>query len=162
MANIVRKPENQPAQLAEWDPFRVMRNWLRWDPFGEMQPYMGQLEQRMPEMLAQFEVKETKEGYVFKADVPGVKDEDIDITLAGNRLTISGKRQAEKTEETDTFYAYERSYGAFSRSFTTPEGVDIEHIRTELKAGVLTVVLPKRPEVQPRRIDVKSVEKSKS
>ena len=64
-----------------------------------------------------FEVKETKDSYVFKADVPGVKESDIEGTVTGNRLSISGKREVEHKEQTNTFYTYERSYGDFTRSF---------------------------------------------
>ena len=59
---------------------------------------------------------------------PGVKESDLDISLTGNRLTISGRRQEEKSEEGEHFYAYERSYGSFSRSFTLPEGIETEHL----------------------------------
>jgi HSP20 family protein len=75
-------------------------------------------------------------------------------------LTISGQREEEKKDEGDRYFAYERSYGTFSRSFTLPEGADTEHVRAELKDGVLTIVVPKKPEVQPRRIDVQSTGKS--
>jgi len=102
-----------------------------------------------------FDVKETKDSFVFRADLPGVKDSDVDISLTGNRLTISGRRQEENKEEGEQFYAYERSYGSFSRSFTLPEGIDAEHVQADLKDGVLTVVLPKKPEVQPKRIALK-------
>jgi HSP20 family protein len=106
-----------------------------------------------------FEVKENKDSYLFKADLPGVKEEDLDISLVSHRLTISGKREAEKREEGETWYAYEREYGSFTRSFTLPEGVDPEHVRAELKNGVLHLVIPKKPEVQPRKIQVGGGEK---
>ena len=110
-----------------------------------------------------FEIKETRDGFLFKADVPGIKEKDLEITMTGNRLTISGKREAEMEEKTDTYYACERSYGSFTRAFTLPEGTGGgDHIRAELKAGVLTLLLPKKPELQPRRIEVKVTEKAKS
>jgi HSP20 family protein len=153
MANLIKKPEAPAAAPAEWDPFRMMRDWLRWDPFREMAPAWPAKLERM-DFVPTFEVKEGKDAFTFKADVPGVKDEDLEITLTGNRLTIAGKREAEEQQKTDTYYMYERSYGTFARAFTLPEGVDAEHIRTELKAGVLTVVVPKRPEAQPKKIAV--------
>src|SRR5262249_28171530 len=104
-----------------------------------------------------FEVKETKDAYLFKADLPGIVDKDVDISLTGNRLTVSGKREAEKREESDTYYAYERSYGTFSRAFTLPEGADVEHADADLSHGVLTVSIPKRPEHQPRKISLKGI-----
>jgi len=154
MANIVRRNpgQNAPSYLptTEWDPFRLMNNLLGWDPFREMSPATQQVESGM--FMPRFEVKETKEGYLFLADVPGVNEKDIDISLTGNRLTISGKRDVEEHHENDRFFAYERSYGTFSRSFTLPEGTDAEHVRADLKNGVLKVLLPKKPELQPRKI----------
>ena len=150
MANVVRRKE--PA--LEWDPFRLMREMMSWDPFQEMAPYAST---GGTTFVPQFEVRESRDQWVFKADMPGVKEADLDIALTGNRLTVSGKRDAEKRDEGDRYYTYERSYGAFSRTFTLPEGADAEHVRAELKQGVLTLVLPKRPELQPRRIEVKGI-----
>jgi len=104
-----------------------------------------------------FEVKETEHSYVFKADLPGIDEKDLDISLTGNRLTVSGKRESEERQENERFYAYERSYGTFSRSFTLPEGADIDHADADLKSGVLTISLPKRPEHQPRKISLKTI-----
>jgi HSP20 family protein len=156
MANIqVRKDGGAtPAPRAmEWDPLRWARDMLRWDPFREMLPTPSLLGEGFAFAPA-FEVKETRDAYVFKADVPGVEDKDIDISRTGNRLTVSGKREAEHEEKTDTFYALERSYGSFSRAFTLPDGIDGEHVRAELNKGVLTIVVPKVAEAQARKIPV--------
>jgi HSP20 family protein len=110
----------------------------------------------------EFEVKETKEGFLFKADVPGIKEKDLEITMTGNRLTITGKREEDTEERTDTYYVCERSYGSFTRSFTLPEGTGGDRIQAALNKGVLTLLLPKKPELQPRRIELKGIEKSKS
>jgi len=145
MANLIRRStENQ----AYWDPFRIMLEMFD----------QGAREARHVEQLfsPSFEVFERKDGYVFKADLPGVKQEDLDITLNANRLTVSGKREAEERKEGERFYAYERSFGSFTRSFTLPEGVDAEHVAAELKNGVLTLVVPKKPEVQPKKISIKA------
>ncbi len=155
MANIqVQKEVTRPAPPVArgWDPFRTMSELLRWDPFAELVPPVAK------EMWFEpaFEVKETPNAYVFKADLPGIKNEDLDVKLAGNRLTVNGKREAEKREKTDTYYTYERSYGSFVRSFTLPEGIDGDKIAADLKDGVLTVTLPKKPEVVPRQVEVKS------
>jgi HSP20 family protein len=163
MSNLIRKNENSPSsQLAEWEPLRAMRDWLRFDPFREMQPFFARLAPPSPDLLANFDIKESKDGFTFHADVPGVKESDLEITLTGNRLSISGKREAEKTESTDTYYAFERSHGSFSRTFTLPDGVDTDHIRSDLKDGVLTVVVPKRAEAQPKKIQVKPTTPNKS
>jgi len=156
MANVVRRNEAQvPGGLSrgELDPLRVMREVLRFDPFGEMAPFAGPAAAFNPD----FEVKETDKAYVFKADLPGIEEKDLDIAITGNRLTISGKRDLEERHEGETFYAYERSYGSFTRAFTLPDGVDGEHVQAELKNGVLTMHLAKLPELQPRKIEIKGL-----
>jgi HSP20 family protein len=140
-----------------WDPGSWARELLRWDPFREIVPTMPGTDFGF---VPAFEVKENQEGYVFKADIPGVPEKDLDITRTGNRLTVSGKRDAEREEKGETFYAMERSYGSFTRAFTLPEGIDGEHIRAELREGVLTLVVPKMPESQPQKISVAATKKS--
>lgn len=152
---IVRQPQSQPlAQPAgEWDPFRMMREMMRWDPFREMTPLfssdLGKLS-----FVPDIDVKETAEAYVFKADVPGIQEKDLTISVTGNRLTISGKREEEKKEERENYYAMERSSGSFSRSFTLPEGANGEATKADMKDGVLTVSVPKKPEVKAKTIPV--------
>jgi HSP20 family protein len=136
-----------------FDPFERMRELMGFDPLEQMGRMIGGQEQTW-NFVPAFEVKETKDSYIFKADLPGVKESDLDITLTGDRLTVSGKRETEKEDESDRYYTYERSYGSFTRSFTLPEGVDGEHCSAELKDGVLNLRLPKVPEVQPKRITV--------
>ncbi len=146
--NDVREREVMPSQL---EPLRLMRDLLNWDPFAEMMP------SRLAEPVTftpRFEVKETKDAYVFRADLPGVKEEDVDVTVTGTRLTVSGKREAEERRQDDRYYAYERSYGSFTRAFTLPDGVDTEHVEASLDGGVLTVRVGKRPEDQPRKISL--------
>jgi HSP20 family protein len=162
MANVaVQKKETGDTAVArrEWDPFRLMRDMLRWDPFREMAPALSV---DLPGYSPAFEVKETKDAFVFKADVPGIKEQDIEVSVAGNRLTISGKREAEKEDKGDTFYTYERSYGSFTRTFTLPDQTDGEHVKAELKNGELTLVLPKSAAAVAKRIPVASGEKPKT
>jgi HSP20 family protein len=104
--------------------------------------------------MPRFDVKETKDAYVIKADLPGVKDEEVDVSLNGNLLSISGKRDGDHREEGDAYYMVERSYGTFARSFTMPEGIDGNGVTADLKNGVLTVRIPKKPESQPKRIAI--------
>jgi HSP20 family protein len=153
MATLIRRGQNEVAPSSEsvWDPFRVMRDVLRWDPFRELEAAAGG---DYGLFAPSFDVKENKDGYVFRADLPGVKEEDLEISLTGNRLAISGKREAEKREQGETYYASERSYGSFTRAFTLPDGTDAENVKAELKNGVLQVTVPKKPEVQPRKIQI--------
>jgi HSP20 family protein len=134
---------------------------MRWDPFRQMAPFLTGEEQPV-RFTPDFEVKETKDGFVFKADVPGIKEKDIEISMTGNRLTISGEREADDEVNADIYYARECSYGGFTRAFTLPEGIDDKHIRAELNQGVLMLLLPKKPEQQPRRIEVKVTDKPES
>jgi len=106
------------------------------------------------EFTPRFDVKDTKDAYVIKADLPGVKEEDVEVSLNGSLLTISGKREEEHREEGDSYYAMERSSGSFARSFTMPQGIDGNDVSAELKNGVLSVRIPKKPEAQPKRIAI--------
>jgi HSP20 family protein len=160
MVNLMvrRNAGERPRLSSEQESFP----WVHWDPFRQMAPFWPGEEQPV-RFTPDFEVKETKEDFVFKADVPGIKEKDLEINVTGNRLTISGKREAETEEKTDTYYARERSYGSFTRAFTLPEGTDGDnHSRAELKEGVLTLSLPKKPELKQRRIEVKVIDKPKS
>ncbi len=168
MANLIRRNQTQqPAATGTgaWDPFRLMRDMLRWDPYRELDTVFGATERAF---APTFEVAETKDAYVFRADLPGVKEADLEISLTGNRLSISGRREQERHEQGDTFYASERSYGSFTRSFTLPEGIDGDNVQADLKSGVLTLSVPKKPEVQPRKVTIntgsgdKGAEKAKA
>jgi HSP20 family protein len=153
LTNFTRRnktPETAAREGDVLDPFRLMRELVGWEPFVEAPAFSAGRAAYAPS----FEVKETHDAYVFKADLPGVKEENLEISLTGNRLTIGGKREQEKREQNDRYFAYERSYGSFSRAFTLPDGCDDEHVAADLKEGVLTLVIPKKPEVQPRRIPV--------
>jgi HSP20 family protein len=162
MSSIAVRKNDQttPTTTREWDPGRLMRSVLGWDPFREMVPFA--VDQSMPTFAAAFEVKETKDSYVFKADVPGVKPQDIEVNFTGNRLTINGKREFEKQEKTDTYYTYERSYGSFTRAFTMPDGIDPNGIHADLRDGVLTVDVAKTPEAQPKKIPIATPQEKKA
>lgn len=148
MANLIKKESNVGL---EFDPYRTMREMLRWDPFREMAPILT-YERNV--WAPKFDVTENPEAYVFKADIPGVKDKDVEITLTGNRLQISGKRESEVEEKKDTYYTYEREFGTFTRVFTLPDGIDTEHVKSDLKEGVLTLVIPKLPAAVAKKIPI--------
>ena len=155
MADIIKKNGGQQGQLVEFDPFRMMRDLLRWDPFREMAPAFPAMPAFDRNAFAPtFDVTENKDGYIFKADVPGVKTQDLEISTSGNRIQISGKRDVEQESKSDTVYTYERQYGSFTRAFTLPDGADIEHAKSELKDGVLTLVIPKKVEAQTKKIAI--------
>ncbi len=101
------------------------------------------------------DVKETKNDYIVTADLPGLKKEDIKISVNDNVLTIKGERKVEKTEDEKDYYYHERLYGNFSRSFTLPNEVKAEEIQANYKDGVLDIKLPKTEKVKPREIEIK-------
>jgi HSP20 family protein len=154
---VRKNGDTKPATITRprqetWEPFRVIGDLMAWDPFREMTPLTTMPQAFMPS----FEIKETKEAYVFKADVPGVKRDDIAVSLTGTRLTVSGKREEERKEQGDTFYAYERTYGDFQRAFTLPENVDGDAVNADLDGGVLTITVRKKPEAVAKKIEVQT------
>jgi len=154
MLNLIKRENRDVTRSAtpehRLDPFRMMDALLRWDPLRGEWGGFGQ----SVEFVPRFDVKETKDAYVISADLPGVKDEDLNVSLNGNLLTISGTREEEHQEAGESYYAMERSHGSFARSFTMPDGVDGESVTADLKQGVLTVRIPKKPEAQPKRIAI--------
>jgi HSP20 family protein len=153
--NIIKKPATlSMSPMSSWEPFRMLRDMMLQDPFREM-GWPNLADPSVPTNFnPTFEIKENGEGYFFRADVPGVKEADIEVSMQGNRVTINGKRETEKADERDKFYVYERSYGAFTRSFTLPDGVESDKAKAELKDGVLTVFLPRKAALQAKRLHV--------
>ena len=100
------------------------------------------------------DIYETPNELVVKADLPDVNEKEIDVRVENNLLTIRGERKFEKSVSEENFLRVERTYGAFSRSFSLPNTVNAEKIGAEYKNGVLTVTLPKREESKPRQVKV--------
>jgi HSP20 family protein len=92
--------------------------------------------------------------YVLKADLPGLSEEDVNIEVEDNVLTISGERKSEHEERKDGYYRVERASGSFSRSLTLPEGVDPESVRASFERGVLEVRIPKPEQRKPRKVTI--------
>jgi HSP20 family protein len=100
------------------------------------------------------DVFEDADSIMLKVEVPEVEAKDVEILVEGNTLTLKGERKLENEEKRDGYHRIERTYGAFSRSFTLPSTVDSENIRAESKDGVLRIVLPKKAETKPRQVKV--------
>ena len=100
------------------------------------------------------DVKEEKDRFVLYADLPGIDPDDIEVSMDKGILTIKGERRSESTQETDRYSRIERSYGSFHRRFALPDSADPEGIQAHGRHGVLEIVIPKRPESAPRRIQV--------
>jgi len=137
-----------PARYVARDPFQMARDLLSWDPF------FGGTRQTSAFVPA-FEVKETNDAFILRADIPGVSEADLDIAVHSNVLTISGSRQAEERKEGESYALYERQYGSFSRSFSLPDTADGDRVEAKLDNGVLTLTIYKRAEAKPRKIALK-------
>lgn len=137
---------NNTASARYRDPFAMARELLSWDPFYGGRPASA--------FSPSFEVKETTDSFVLKADLPGVAEADLDIAVHNSVLTVSGSRQSEERKEGESYALYERQFGSFSRSFALPEMADGERIDAKLDRGVLTLTIGKKAEAKPRKIAV--------
>ena len=104
--------------------------------------------------MPSIDVVETNQAIKLKADMAGMKPEDINLEVEDNVLTLSGERRFEEEVEEDKYYRIERRYGSFSRSIALPRGVDTDAIEAHFENGVLEVVVPKVATVRPKRIAV--------
>jgi len=102
------------------------------------------------------DVLEEKDGIRIMAELPGVKPDQVGISLEGNVLTIHGTKEQLAEEHTERVHRYERVYGAFERTFTLPSTVDANAIKAHYEHGVLTVTLPKEEKAKPRQIQVQA------
>ena len=154
MTNLIRNLQPAAATTSRhrnnpaWDAFRMMDALLGLaQPTETWGPSASTFSPR-------FDVEERKDAYLVKADLPGLTESEIDVTVTGNAVTVAGKREAEQLHEGQAYYAGERSFGAFSRTFSLPDGANLDDLSANLKNGVLTLHIPKRPEVQPRRVSL--------
>ena len=98
------------------------------------------------------DVRATADEIVFVCDVPGLKQDDLEVTVESGTLTIKGQRRYEGGEKDQVWLG--RSYGAFERSFTLPDLVNVDDMTADLADGVLTIRVPKKPQAKPRRIQI--------
>ena len=138
---------------------------IRYSPFSGVEPFPGltAFQETMNRLFAEpdgrpwvppVDVVENENELVVKADVPGIKFEDIDVKIENGTLTLRGERKAEKISDKGGWHRMERSYGSFVRYFTLPDTVDAEHVKAGYEAGVLTITLPKKEIAKPRAIKV--------
>ncbi len=99
---------------------------------------------------------EAEDHFLLRADLPGLREEDVNIEVRDNTLRISGERKAEHEQRERGWYRVERSFGRFSRSLSLPEGVDADSVTAEFDKGVLHIRIPKPEERKPRRVAIKA------
>ena len=147
MSLALRNGTSNGSVVRYRDPFSMARDLLGWDPFfAGARPASA--------FVPAFEVKETPDGYVLKADLPGVAESDLEVAVHNNVLTVSGRRESEARKDGEAYSLYERQFGAFSRSFQLPELADGDRIEAKLDRGVLTLTIGKKAEAKPRKIAV--------
>jgi HSP20 family protein len=141
--------------IIRWDPLRDLYSApsdmnRMFDRFFEGRPAKGEPVRWLPAM----DLLETEDALVLRADLPGVKEDDVLIEVRENVLTISGARRAEHEERGEGFHRVERSFGRFSRCLSLPQGVDTEAIAASFSDGVLEVRVPKPPEIEPTHVEI--------
>lgn len=104
------------------------------------------------------DIKEEPHQFVIHADIPGVKPEDIDVSMEDGVITIKGEKKTEATTDKEGYKRVERTYGSFYRRFSLPDTADSELISAKSANGVLEIIIPKREEVKPKKITVKVTE----
>lgn len=140
--------------IIKYDPWRTLGqvNQMLDDVFQNKQ--LSTDESFFAQWRPAVDVKENENNFLVKADLPGVKSEDIDVSWENNLLTISGKREEEKREDSDNYHRVERSSGTFQRSFSLPDSADCENIKAKTKDGVLEIVIPKKVQSQAKKIKI--------
>lgn len=140
---------------------------FRWEPAREITALQGEMNRLFSSLIdtpapagaprrwvPAVDVAETGEAFVLKADLPGVAEDDVSVEIEGGVLTISGERRAEHEEEREGWYRVERSFGAFRRAVTLPDGVDPERVRATFDRGVLEVRIPRPASQVPHRVRI--------
>ena len=144
-----------------------MSNLTRWDPFNDMLTLREAMNQLLEDSFVRpaaarggqgfvpaLDVSETEDGYQVEAAVPGLKPEDLEITVENNVLTIKGETRQEKEDKQRSFHRIERRFGSFQRTIALPNTVKPVAIKASLEHGVLRLEIPKAEEVKPRKISV--------
>lgn len=153
---------------------KIMKTLTTWHPFREMEEFQNRFNTffggfptfpfrfpkngerfKLPDWSPLVDIIEDDHEYLFKADLPEMKKDDVKVTIENGILYISGERKTEKEEKKRKFHRLERFFGTFERTFTVPEDADPTKIVADFHDGVLRVHLPKRPMPKPQAIEVK-------
>ena len=141
---------------------------VRWDPFRELESLQEGVNRLFQESMVRprrdvptarvwappVDVMEDEDKIFVKAEIPGMKKEEIDIEMTGDTLTIKGERKFELEEKKENFVRVERSYGSFQRSFTIGVPVKAAEVKAGYKDGILEITIPKAEEVKPKKVEI--------
>ena len=151
----------------------------RWEPFGSIRRRgnlfndLNSIQQEMNHLFDEFfgerhselaqgnwipvvDVSESDTNLVVRAELPGMTEDDIDLNLQDNVLTLTGEKKQELDKQKENFHRVERSYGSFSRSFTLPGTLKLDEVTATFKEGILEISLPKSEEAKPKKIEIAS------
>ena len=146
---------------------------VRWEPMRELNALQGEMNRLFSSFFDEgnggverrrwapaVDLLERDDSLVLKADLPGLTEDDVQIEVRDNVLTIAGERKTEEEDKQNGYFRVERSFGRFSRSLHLPEGVDADRIAASFDKGVLEVTIPKPEQRKPRRIEIAGSGKS--
>ncbi|MBM3324834.1 MAG: Hsp20/alpha crystallin family protein [Calditrichaeota bacterium] len=148
--------------IIKWEPYRrtltPLRGWFEWS--NQMSQLMDNIfgESAESDVVAwgpAVDIAENDDNYQIVAELPGIRMDEVKISLENNVLTIRGEKRHEVTENKRNYRRIERCYGQFQRSFTLPSSVNAEEVKAEMDNGVLTITLPKAEEAKAREIPIK-------
>ncbi len=153
---------------------------IRWDPFRDLVTLRDRMNRLFEDAVSTarteekdmissswapaVDIYEDEKELVLTAEIPGINEKDVNIKIEDNTLIIHGERKLEKETREENYHRIERAYGSFYRSFTLPNHIDQDKIQAEHENGVLKITMPKKPELQPRKVKIlkpKSEETSK-
>lgn len=147
------------ATVDVWRPFRseIERMFDRFANGFGLAPFAGaRFDTPFTLPSPAVDIRENDTAFKLSAELPGMTEKDVALSLTGDTLAIKGEKRQEREENDENFHLTERSYGVFQRSFLLPESVDREKIAAEFANGVLTVTLPKTALAAPKKIEVKA------
>jgi HSP20 family protein len=136
-------------QIVQWNPFHALL-----DPLAEFRSPNGD-SAPAAEWTPSVDIFETDDVYIFVAELPGVRKEDVNVQVENGVLVLSGQRKLENEQKIRMYHRLESAYGRFTRSFELPEGVDGNSIKASFHNGVLTINVAKAESAKPRKIEVK-------
>ncbi len=123
--------------------------------FGDLfAPHEDATETKETSWIPTVDISETGNGYEIRADLPGVSEDDVNVSVTDNVLTVRGEKQQEKETEGKNYHRVERRYGSFQRRFTLPRHIETDAIKAEFKDGVLTLGIPKAEAEKPTEIPI--------
>ncbi|MGB7297284.1 MAG: Hsp20/alpha crystallin family protein [Candidatus Aminicenantales bacterium] len=143
---------------------------IRWDPFRDLVTLRDRMNRLFEDAVSTarseekdmissswapaVDIYEDEKQLVLTAEIPGINEKDVEIKIEDNTLSIHGERKLEKETREENYHRIERAYGAFYRSFTLPNHIDQDKIQAEHENGVLKITMPKKPELQPRKVKI--------